>query len=98
MAFAGIADPADFFAALSGEGVDLVATRAFPDHAVYGKSAIDELCRLRVDAGATCLVTTAKDAVKLEPYLDRLGPVQVAGLDLELWDRTVLEQALQPFS
>ena len=98
LAFAGIADPAGFFEALSGEGVDLVATRAFPDHAGYGEAAIDELCRLRDDAGATCLITTAKDAVKLESFIKRLGPVMVAGLELELYDREVLEQALRPFS
>ena len=97
LAFAGIADPSGFFEALSGEGVDLVATRPFPDHAGYGEAAIEELCRLRDDVGATCLVTTAKDAVKLESFMGRLGPVMVAGLELELYDRTVLEQALRPF-
>jgi tetraacyldisaccharide 4'-kinase len=97
LAFAGIADPSGFFEALTSEGVDVVWTRAFPDHAGYGEAAIDELCRLRDDVGATCLVTTAKDAVKLEAYSERLGPVMVARLELELYDRTVLEQALRPF-
>ncbi len=97
LAFAGIADPAAFFAALTAAGLTLAAEYALADHQVYTEQLIDELCRERDRVGATCLVTTAKDAVKLLPWAERLGRVEVANLTLEMQNPEQLTAQLQRF-
>jgi hypothetical protein len=41
------------------------------------------------------MITTGKDAVKLSPYLERLGTVYAAGLELRFADAGPLEAALE---
>lgn len=62
-AFAGIADPENFFAALAAQGIELVRTLPLPDHAAYDSDTL----ALLVDAArdADFLVTTEKDGVKI---------------------------------
>lgn len=62
-AFAGLADNAQFFAALREAGLDVIATRGFRDHHRYTAADLDALRR---DAKGATLVTTEKDAVKLD--------------------------------
>ena len=64
-AFAGIADPDGFFAALSTSGLQLMGRLALADHCQYD----EQRCREIIDAAAGCdgLITTEKDAVKLVP-------------------------------
>jgi tetraacyldisaccharide 4'-kinase len=64
LAFAGIGRPEKFFATLRGLGVDLVATRAFADHAPYDTRLLARLAHDARSAGAQ-LVTTEKDAARL---------------------------------
>lgn len=94
LAFAGIADPAAFFDGLEGEGVRLVATIAFPDHAAYGTAEMEAIGRLKQDKKAACLITTSKDAVKLLPYRGILRDCYVAELELVLHDTGPLFSAL----
>ncbi|MGN1289691.1 MAG: tetraacyldisaccharide 4'-kinase [Bradyrhizobium sp.] len=64
LAFAGIGDPARFFNTLRSSGVDVVRSRAFPDHHAF---TADEIAQLTADArsdGLT-LVTTEKDLTRL---------------------------------
>jgi len=81
LAFAGIARPELFAAGLEEEGlgVELVA---FPDHFVYGP---EQAALLRRRGGARTLVTTEKDAVKLEGVEGLLGDVRVAVQEVE-WE------------
>lgn len=95
IAFAGIADPAAFFNGLEEAGLPLVATLAFPDHTRYGKDELEALGRLKQDKKGNCLVTTAKDAVKLQPYRGILGDCCVALLELRLNDPHLLAHALE---
>ncbi|MBI1921514.1 MAG: tetraacyldisaccharide 4'-kinase [Geobacter sp.] len=95
LAFTGIADPPAFFDALRKEGLALVATQSFCDHVAYGEEEIETLCRLRDAAAAEYLITTEKDAVKLTPWLDKLGEVHAALLDIRLDDLALLEKALE---
>jgi tetraacyldisaccharide 4'-kinase len=64
LAFAGIAIPDKFFAALRLAGVTIVGCEAFADHHAFTKA---ELARLgaRARALGAILVTTPKDAVRL---------------------------------
>jgi tetraacyldisaccharide 4'-kinase len=95
MAFAGIAEPSAFFDSLEREGVRLTATLAFPDHCRYGEEEIAAICRLKDASRVDYLLTTGKDAVKLVPYLARLGIVYAAGLEMRFADPRPLTVALE---
>lgn len=63
-AFAGLADNEQFFESLRREGLTVERTRGFPDHHRY--SALD-LAQIRHAArGTDAIVTTEKDAVKIQ--------------------------------
>jgi len=94
LAFAGIAQPAPFFASLEGEGLHISATLAFPDHCNYGEPEMVALCRLKETCRADYMITTGKDAVKLVSFAERLGRVYAAGLELRFADAGPLTAAL----
>jgi len=66
VAVAGIARPADFWDSLKSLGAEICEFRAFPDHHRYTRrdrvSIGESMARLK----AECVVTTAKDYVKLQ--------------------------------
>lgn len=62
-AFSGLADNEQFFASLRDEGLDLAGTREFPDHHRYTPADLDAIQRA---AGDALIVTTEKDAVKID--------------------------------
>jgi tetraacyldisaccharide 4'-kinase len=95
LAFAGIAEPAAFFESLARKGVRLASTIAFPDHCRYGEPEITAICRQKEISRADYLITTEKDAVKLKPFLERLGMVYAARLELCFVDAGPLEAALE---
>ena len=64
-AFCGIGNPRSFFAQLQVEGLEPLTQTSFRDHHIYTQSDIDKLVATAKQAGATSLITTAKDAVKL---------------------------------
>lgn len=72
LAFAGIGDPARFFATLRASGINVVAERMFGDHHPF---TADEIARLAEDARAQALtlVTTEKDMARLRSDA-RLAP------------------------
>src|SRR5205823_6349312 len=64
LAFAGIGDPARFFATLKASGIEVVRSRAFADHHAFSKTEIDGLIA-EADSCALTLVTTEKDLARL---------------------------------
>lgn len=76
-AFAGLADNEQFFEALRACGATLVGTRGFPDHHRYTAA---DLAALR-NAEADLIVTTEKDAVKID---DRDIIAVPAEMDIDL--------------
>jgi tetraacyldisaccharide 4'-kinase len=64
-AFCGIAKPRQFFAGLEAEGLNLVARTAFPDHHRFTSSDLAGLASRARAAGATVLLTTQKDQVRI---------------------------------
>jgi tetraacyldisaccharide 4'-kinase len=90
-AFAGIADPLFFFDSLEKKGLRLVATLSFPDHNQYGEQETAALARLLKTAKADYLITTAKDAVKIGGLINDSAPFYIASLEIEFFDRSVLE-------
>ena len=102
LAFAGIADPAKFFATLAEAGVVLAATRSFPDHHRYTRAEAVALCDDAQRAGLV-LMTTEKDLARLsgEDQLKELAarvkalPVTLAFEDEEAMKSLLLERLAQ---
>lgn len=67
-AFCGVGNPDSFFNHLRREGCQLEFTRIFPDHHTYKQADLDALVGEARAKGAKSLLTTAKDATKLEFY------------------------------
>lgn len=85
-AFCGIARPQNFYLQLRLAGVELLAELTFRDHYQYGEKDVAELLAAREVTGAELFVTTEKDAVNLGPLLERLQPVVVVPVRMELLD------------
>lgn len=74
LAFCGLGNPDSFFRNLLGafedastsDEFDLTILKRFPDHHRYSQNDIVELEKQAGDAGIHALITTSKDAVKLE--------------------------------
>jgi tetraacyldisaccharide 4'-kinase len=85
--FSGIADNAAFWTAAGGLGGRLVGARAFPDHFPYTRREVNAIEAAAAAAGATALLTTAKDFVRLPRPLDWTDDLFVADADLVFGDR-----------
>ncbi|HMQ02550.1 MAG TPA: tetraacyldisaccharide 4'-kinase [Pyrinomonadaceae bacterium] len=82
-AFCGLGNPGSFRLQLDANGFLVVGQRSFPDHHRYTTADIRKIEQEAAAAGASGLVTTYKDAVKLEGL--RFGiPVRVAIADAEI--------------
>jgi tetraacyldisaccharide 4'-kinase len=92
LAFAGIADPARFFASLRAEGATVVQAKALSDHAPLSEAL---LRRLEAEAAAlgAQLVTTEKDAARLPPAWRAKVLTLVVRLSIADW--SPLDQALE---
>ncbi|MGH9242061.1 MAG: tetraacyldisaccharide 4'-kinase [Vicinamibacterales bacterium] len=71
-AVAGIARPQRFFDALRKQGYDLVCEFTFPDHHWFTTADVREIEAKVRELGASAVVTTAKDAMRLERYRNGL--------------------------
>lgn len=65
-AFAGLAGNEQFFASLRANGLNVVGTRSFRDHHRYTAADIAAIKDAARTAGAEAIVTTEKDAVKID--------------------------------
>jgi tetraacyldisaccharide 4'-kinase len=90
-AFAGIADPEDFFASLYRYGIHPLSAVALADHAPYTAERVEHI--LTRCEGVEVLITTEKDAVKLDPELLPL-PCYYVPLEIEPVEEERLKQAL----
>lgn len=68
-AFCAIGNPANFFDQLTRDGFRIAGTKAFPDHHYFTTSDFSEIDSAARSAGATALLTTAKDATKISPEM-----------------------------
>ena len=88
-AFCGIARPEQFFQGLEAQGLKLAARFAFPDHFRYTALVLENLFNEAREAGATALVTTEKDMVrlgKLAATFPKSLPLLTARLTVEIED------------
>ncbi len=95
-AVAGIARPERFFRTLRHQGLQVVEERVFPDHHWFTAADVQEIERAARSKGAGRIVTTAKDAVRLEPHQSAMTlrweilPMTVSiepGAEFESWLR-----------
>ncbi len=66
--FCGIANPSRFEKSINDLGIRLKAFFPLKDHTSYNRHLIANLCKKAIELGATRLVTTEKDFVKLRDY------------------------------
>jgi tetraacyldisaccharide 4'-kinase len=93
-AFCGIARPHQFFAGLESAGLRLASRVSFRDHHRYTAADIHRLLSAAQKAGATALITTEKDHVRLGSLASAFPasiPLQTARLFLTIEDQ---DQAL----
>jgi 3-deoxy-D-manno-octulosonic-acid transferase len=84
VAFCGLGNPQAFWKTLRSLGIRPEASYDFGDHHRYSPSELRRLARHARDVGAKVLLTTAKDAVNLEPdYMDILGGVKLYWLEIK---------------
>lgn len=69
VAVAGIARPERFFASLKSSGFDVADALTFRDHHWFDERDIERVEDAARAAGTLQVVTTEKDAVRLEPYV-----------------------------
>jgi tetraacyldisaccharide-1-P 4'-kinase len=81
-AVAGIARPERLFSDLSAAGWKLAGTLTFADHHRYRQADVARVTSAARDAQTHVVVTTAKDAVRLEPLDCSAMALAVAPLDL----------------
>jgi tetraacyldisaccharide 4'-kinase len=86
-AFCGIARPEQFFQGLEAAGVRLAARITFPDHHRYSVRDLERLLDRARQAGATALLTTEKDRVRLGAFgatLPESIPLRIARLCIKI--------------
>jgi tetraacyldisaccharide 4'-kinase len=88
VAIAGIAQPTRFFESLHAAGYAIAATLAFPDHHRYTPADIDRIATARARAGASTVLTTEKDAVRLAAIAALPFAYATVAMTLEIdgWD------------
>ena len=88
-AFCGIARPEQFFDGLEAGGLRVVVRKAFPDHHGYSARDLEGLTTAARAAGATALITTEKDLIRLggrRSSFEEAVPLKTAGLRIEIED------------
>lgn len=87
MGMAGIGNPSAFWATLRAAGVGEVVPEPFPDHHRYQRDEIDAVVRRAEAAGCAAVVTTEKDAVRLELWPAGGPELWVLGIELVFADQ-----------
>lgn len=82
VAVAGVAHPEHFFDALREWGFAVVRRLPFPDHHRYAARDVETIRDTLEAAGATAILTTEKDAVKLDAFQPLGCPVAAIPLEL----------------
>jgi tetraacyldisaccharide 4'-kinase len=96
--FAAIGNPAAFRSTVGAMGIEAVGEHWWADHHAYTGQEMEETGRAAHAAGATVLLTTEKDAVKLGELADRASlPVYAVRVEIDFaaGGDTILESALE---
>jgi tetraacyldisaccharide 4'-kinase len=91
-AFAGIARPGSLTSLLVSLGAVVKGTAWYPDHHPYTKSDLARVIQSAVDSGATMVVTTEKDSIRLKGMAPE--GVWALRIDLEVLEKASWEEVL----
>jgi tetraacyldisaccharide 4'-kinase len=83
-AFAGIGSPEAFRRGLAALGAELISFRVFPDHHPYDPSDIEALRCVAQKSGASLIVTTEKDGVRLADFPDFQAMISLLRIGMEI--------------
>ena len=83
-AFSGIATPERFEETLKAEGAKIVSNRRFLDHHAFNDQDLDEVLDSALRAKAEMIVTTEKDAVRLQARFRPPIPLVYVRLEVEI--------------
>ncbi len=84
--FCGIAKPEYFKKGIEGLNLEVVATNFLSDHASISKKEIDALALLAKSKGATYLICTEKDIVKLSNIITNVLPILYLKIEMQIID------------
>lgn len=82
---AGLARPSNFFELAKRQNIEVVGELAFDDHYAYSEDDVRDIKAHASRAGASTVLTTEKDAVKLKSIWEKVEPalaLEVARLNL----------------
>jgi len=91
----GIGDPESFAASVRDLGIPFQDHLMFRDHQSFGKRETDQIQSRLINAGADLVLTTEKDAIRLEQVISEDIPVAYLKIGMELPEeaqRFILEQ------
>ncbi len=80
----GIANPASFVQTVTDAGGRVRRVLAYPDHHPYTPSNLDRAMSLAAATGASCIVTTEKDAVRVPPDHTIVNHLAILDITLRL--------------
>jgi tetraacyldisaccharide 4'-kinase len=83
-AVSGLADPAGFRRTLEAEGAIVAANLAFPDHHEYSDADLGAIADAARNAGASAVIVTMKDLVKIERFAATPAPLYALELGVAL--------------
>ncbi|MFL6467043.1 MAG: tetraacyldisaccharide 4'-kinase, partial [Pyrinomonadaceae bacterium] len=92
-AFCAVGNPDSFRRTLEMAGVQLAGSRFFPDHHLFSGGDIDAIEQEAMSTGANCLMTTAKDSVRLQGKRFTL-PCYTAVAELSIEDREAFRKLI----
>ncbi len=84
MAFCGIATPESFEKFLRDLGAKIVGRERYLDHYRYGEDDFEELEALARKEDADCIITTEKDAVRINEGREWDRPLYYLRLEIEI--------------
>jgi tetraacyldisaccharide 4'-kinase len=92
IAFCGLAYPQKFFSLLVQKSLDVIETKGFPDHYLYQKNDLENLCKVAKEKNAT-LITTKKDWVKFPQNFQQ--KISYLDIELEFEDKELVKEQLE---
>lgn len=94
VAFTGIGNPHAFAHTLQQLQLDVAALLVFPDHHPYTPADWQTIVATLHDYGAACVLTTEKDAVRLDPAWHATVPLYLLCLDVHVTEAAAFSAQL----
>lgn len=83
-AFCGIAKPESFKNTLLAAGAQVLLFDIFPDHHCYSENELAKIKKQFIDYRAGFLITTQKDAIRLQEFPEFLNIIHILRIEMEI--------------